>query len=111
YPVPEEWAKSAYINSDNYLDMYQRSISEPEAFWGQQAKEFLNWDKPWDKVCEQDFSKGLARWFDGGRLNVAVNCIDRHLATRAEQAAFIWEGDEPGQDKTISYRELHRQVS
>lgn len=110
HPVPEQWAANAYINAETYREMYRLSVEEPEAFWAEQARKFLCWEKEWDSVCSYDFHKGTASWFGGGKLNVTVNCIDRHLESRGEQAAFIWEGDEPDQDKTITYRELHDKV-
>ncbi len=111
YPVPAQWREQAYINNEKYQEMYRRSVETPDLFWAEQAGIFLSWEQKWQRVCEQDMKQGLARWFDGGKLNVAVNCIDRHLATRASQTAFIWEGDEPGQDKHISYQELHDAVA
>ena len=110
YPVPEAFAASAHINSDRYQEMYQRSVDDPEAFWAEQAEQFVSWYKPWDKVLEWDFHEGSIRWFEGAELNVSYNCVDRHLATRAEQTAIIWEGDNPDEDKKISYRELHREI-
>jgi len=110
YPVPEAFAASAHINSDRYQEMYQRSVDDPEAFWAEQAEEFVSWYKPWDKVLEWDFHEGSIRWFEGAELNVSYNCVDRHLATRADQTAIIWEGDNPDEDKKISYRELHREI-
>jgi acetyl-CoA synthetase len=110
YPVIPDVAKHAFINREKYLALYQQSIAEPEKFWAEQATEFLNWSKPWDKVMEYDYPKGLIKWFQSGKLNVSVNCLDRHLATRGEQVAIIWEGDNPAQDKKITYRELHRDV-
>ena len=110
HPVPQQWAESALIDGQTYEEMYRRSVEEPDAFWSEQARQFLSWDREWDKVCESDLKKGVARWFDGGRLNVAVNCIDRHLEKRGEQTAIIWEGDEPDRDKHITYRELHEHV-
>ena len=110
HPVPDAWRESAYINKETYQEMYQRSINDADAFWAEQANAFLDWDKSWDKVCEYDLRKAEAAWFAGGKLNVSVNCIDRHLATRADQTAIIWEGDDPSVDKNISYRELHQQV-
>ena len=110
YPVPEAFAASAHINSDRYQEMYQRSVDDPEAFWAEQAEQFVSWYKPWDKVLEWDFHEGTIRWFEGAELNVSYNCVDRHLATRAEQTAIIWEGDNPDEDKKISYRELHREI-
>ncbi|MDA9095513.1 acetate--CoA ligase [Porticoccaceae bacterium] len=111
YPVPEQWKENAWINQDRYKAMYQQSIENPDQFWAEQAAEFLQWESPWHTVRDVDFSKGEATWFGGGKLNVAVNCIDRHLAKRADQTAIIWEGDEPTDDKKISYRELHDNVS
>ncbi len=111
HPVPEHWKESAWINQDRYQAMYQQSIENPLQFWSQQAANFLQWESPWQDVYDYDFARGEATWFGGGKLNVAVNCIDRHLADRAEQTALIWEGDEPTEDKKISYRELHDKVS
>ena len=111
YPVPEQWKENAWINQDRYQAMYQQSIENPDQFWAEQAAEFLQWESPWHTVRDVDFAKGEATWFGGGKLNVAVNCIDRHMAKRADQTAIIWEGDEPTDDKKISYRELHDRVS
>ena len=111
YPVSEQWKETAWINQDRYQVMYQQSIENPDQFWAEQAAEFLQWETPWQTVCDYDFAKGAATWFGGGTLNVAVNCIDRHLPERANQTALIWEGDEPSDDKTISYFELHDKVS
>lgn len=110
YPVNAKFAKHAHFDSKTYDAMYQQSIDEPEAFWGKQAIDFLEWSKPWDKVMDYDFSKGQISWFSGGQLNVSVNCLDRHLATRGEQTAIIWEGDDPDTDKKITYRQLYHQV-
>ncbi|MDG1323792.1 MAG: acetate--CoA ligase [Porticoccaceae bacterium] len=111
YPVPESWSETAWINKERYQNMYQQSVDDPDAFWTEQAKEFLTWDSPWAKVSSYDFSKGEAEWFKDGKLNVTVNCIDRHLEKRSNQTAIIWEGDDPSNDKTISYQELHDQVA
>ena len=110
-PVPLHWHENAWINKEKYQQMYQQSIDQPDLFWSEQASEFLTWDTPWQTVCNYDFAAGEATWFGGGKLNVAVNCIDRHLASRADQTAVIWEGDEPSDDKNITYAELHKQVS
>lgn len=110
YPVPEEFAANAHITLEKYQEMYKRSIEQPEEFWAEQAKEFLNWDKEWSNVREFDFSKGEAKWFDGGKLNVSVNCIDRHLETRGEQTAIIWESDDPTIDLSITYNDLYDKV-
>ncbi len=110
YPVPSSIAQNAHINEEKYKSMYERSIQEPEAFWAEQAESFLTWDKTWESVREFDFHKGEASWFKGGKLNVAKNCIDRHLPERAEQVAIVWEGDDPNDDKKITYQELYSEV-
>ncbi len=110
YPVTAEFAKSAHINRETYQAMYQQSIAAPELFWAEQATKFLDWIQPWDKVMDVDFPTAEINWFIGGKLNVSVNCLDRHLATRADQVAIIWEGDNPAQDKKITYRQLHQSV-
>ncbi len=111
HPVPEHWRKTAWIDKDRYREMYLQSIEQPDEFWTEQALNFLTWDRPWQTVSSYDFSAGEASWFAGGKLNVAVNCIDRHLHKRADQTALIWEGDEPTDDKIITYGELHQRVS
>ncbi|MFT7223919.1 MAG: acetyl-CoA synthetase, partial [Cellvibrionaceae bacterium] len=110
YRVSKELAENAHIDRATYEAMYQRSVDDPDGFWSEQARNFLSWQKPFDRVCDDDFSKGLVSWFEGGRLNVTENCIDRHLAERGEQTAIIWEGDDPAASKSISYRELHQAV-
>jgi len=110
YDIKPEIAAKAHINAETYKALYQRSIAEPEAFWAEQAEQFLDWSKRWDKVMDCDFKTGHIRWFEGGKLNVSVNCLDRHLATRADQVAIIWEGDNPAQDQKITYRQLHEHV-
>ena len=109
-PVPSHWQENAWINKEKYQQMYQQSIDQPDRFWAEQASEFLTWETPWQTLCHYDFAAGEAAWFGGGKLNVAVNCIDRHLASRADQIALIWEGDEPSDDKKITYAELHDNV-
>jgi len=110
HKVPEQWRDNAHINADNYQAMYCESIESPDEFWSQKATEFLQWNAPWQSVREQNLAKGEVSWFRGGKLNVAVNCIDRHLESRADSTAIIWEGDEPSDGKNITYRELHEQV-
>ena len=111
YPVPQQWSDSAWIDEATYEAMYRQSVDNPDQFWGDQAAQFLTWDKPWETVCRSDIEQGQAAWFEGGKLNVAVNCIDRHLVNRADQTAIVWEGDDPSDDAHISYAELHEQVS
>ncbi|NOS73574.1 MAG: acetate--CoA ligase [Methyloglobulus sp.] len=110
YPVKPEIAATAHINQAEYQALYRRSIEEPEQFWAEQAELFLDWSQPWESVMEYDYPKGHIRWFEGGKLNVSVNCLDRHLAQRGDQVAIIWEGDNPEHDQKITYRQLHQQV-
>ncbi len=110
YPVQAHIAQSAHFTAESYQALYQQSIDEPEKFWSEQAKLFLDWSKPWDKTLEFDYRKGQINWFKGGKLNVSVNCLDRHLESHGDQIAIIWEGDDPENDKKISYKELHQQV-
>lgn len=109
HTVPETFS-DAHIDNASYQSMYRRSVEDPEGFWGDMATEFLHWDRGWDRVREFDFIQGEAAWFSGGKLNVSVNCIDRHLPQRADQTAFIWEGDDPADSQTITYGELKGQV-
>ena len=110
YPVPESFKSKAAINLARYKEMYDQSINAPDIFWAEQAKTFLTWEKPWSQVAKSDLRKGEVSWFIDGKLNVSVNCIDRHLPARANQTAIIWEGDDPSEDQFISYQELHDQV-
>lgn len=111
YPVKESFAANAHITETQYKEMYQRSVDDPAGFWAEQANDFIDWYKPWDSVLNWDYSKGDIRWFEGAQLNVSYNCIDRHLETRGDQTAIIWEGDDPADDKKITYKELHQEVS
>ena len=110
YSVPQSIAKQAHIDKNKYQSMYQQSVADPNTFWAEQANEFLTWRKNWDRVSDYDFHQGNAQWFSGGQLNVSENCIDRHLETRGDQTAIIWEGDDPKDSKHITYRELHDSV-
>jgi len=110
HPVPSFMQERAFVNEEQYRAMYRRSIEDPEGFWAEQADIFLSWDRKWDRVFSQDMAAGEVSWFAGGRLNISYNCIDRHLPERAGQAAIIWEGDDPGDDKTITYQQLHDEV-
>jgi len=110
YPVPESILADTYLTDKQYQTMYRRSLEDSDGFWAEQARAFLHWHKEWDKVQEWSFDDVSIKWFLNGRLNVSYNCLDRHLDTRADQTAILWEGDEPDQDRTISYRELYDQV-
>ncbi|MCW9057602.1 MAG: acetate--CoA ligase [Gammaproteobacteria bacterium] len=111
YPVPPEFAAHTHLTREQAEAMYRRSVEDPEGFWAEQAELFLDWDKPWDKVLEWDFHRAHIRWFEGGKLNVCYNCVDRHLPNRAAQTALIWEGDDPNTDATISYQQLYDHVT
>ena len=111
HPVPEEWARNAWINNQTYLKEYERSIKDPDGFWGDQAKR-LEWFKAPTKIKDTSFGPGevYIKWFEDGTLNAAHNCLDRHLEKRGDQTAIIWEGDDPKDSTKITYRELHREV-
>lgn len=89
HPVPDAVRQRAYLNDDDYQRLYRQSVENPDEFWGEQAKAFLDWFKPWHSVHHGDLRKGQATWFKGGQLNVAYNCIDRHLERRGEQIAIV----------------------
>jgi acetyl-CoA synthetase len=110
YEVPAEIAARTHIDEEKYQAMYARSLAEPESFWAEQAQHFVSWFKTWEKVVEWDYDNAIIRWFEGAKLNVSYNCLDRHLAQRGEQVALIWEGDDPQEDKKITYKELHTEV-
>jgi acetyl-CoA synthetase len=110
FPVPTSASETATITPKRYRELYQRSITDPEGFWSEQAAELLHWHSRWEKVVDWDFHQATIRWFDGGTLNVSENCLDRHLATRGDKTAIIWEGNEPRDCRTLTYRELHSQV-
>ena len=111
YEVSAQWASRAFVDARKYDAMYARSLSDPSGFWGEHGKR-IDWIKPYTKVDESTFGPGdvRIRWFGDGTTNVSQNCIDRHLATRGDQVAIIWEGDDPSESKSITYRELHEHV-
>ncbi|MBP3062940.1 acetyl-coenzyme A synthetase [Ectopseudomonas chengduensis] len=111
HPVADAVRQRAHLDNDAYLRLYQQSVEQPDTFWAEQAKAFLTWFKPWDQVHSSDLKQGRAEWFKGGQLNVAYNCIDRHLQQRGEQIAIIWEGDNPAESAHITYNKLHHNVS
>ncbi len=112
YPVPPEWARRAYIGAATYEKMYARSIADPDGFWGDEGRRRIEWLKPFTNVKNATFGPGEVsiKWYEDGVTNVALNCIDRHLATRGEQTAIIWEGDDPGRSLHVTYRQLHAEV-
>ena len=111
YSVSPEWAKRAYVDDAKYTDMYARSTNDPEAFWREQGQR-VDWIKPYTKVKNTTFGPPdvSIKWFEDGTLNVCANCVDRHLATRGDQVAIIWEGDDPSESRHITYRQLHDEV-
>ena len=110
FPVPDELAQSAWVDEAGYFRMYERSIADPEGFWGEHGRR-LDWMRPYTKVKDVDFTGEVRiRWYEDGTLNAAANCIDRHLAPRADQTAILWEGDSPGEHRHVSYAELHDNV-
>ena len=111
YDVPAEWAKRAHIDAAKYRTMYDASINDPDAFWGEHGKR-IHWMTPYKRVKNVSFAPGNVsiKWFEDGTTNAAYNCIDRHLPARANQVAIIWEGDDPSESKLITYRELHNEV-
>ena len=111
YPVTAEWAKRAHIDNERYLEMYERSVRDPDGFWAEQAKR-VDWFREPTIVKNVDYGYPdvSIKWYEDGVLNIAHNCLDRHLASRGDQTAIVWEGDDPAEDKKITYRELHRDV-
>ena len=111
YKVPENWPAQAHVDDARYRDMYAQSVRDPEGFWGDHGKR-IDWIKPYTRVKRTSFAPGNVsiEWFGDGTTNVSLNCIDRHLAKRADQVAIIWEGDDPKESKSITYRQLHDEV-
>ncbi|QDK37154.1 acetate--CoA ligase [Bdellovibrio sp. NC01] len=112
YPINPDIAKTAIITEKKYKEMYEASVKDPEKFWAEQANR-LDWFEKWTKVKDTSFKKPVSiKWFQGGKLNVAYNCIDRHLAKNPDKVALIWEADNPETpSKKITYRQLHQEVS
>lgn len=112
YPVNSDFAAQANITGEQYDEMYEKSVADPEEFWAEQASSYLTWFKPWDTTLDWSYSGDVhINWFKGGKLNASYNCLDRHLKDRGDQVAIIWEGDNPAEDRKITYRELHAEVS
>jgi len=112
HPVPDAWAKSAHINNEKYLEMYQASVNDPDAFWAEHGKR-VDWIKPFTKVknTSYDYHNVSIKWFEDGELNVSANCVDRHVASRGDQTAIIWEPDSPDDEALhITYKQLHTHV-
>jgi acetyl-CoA synthetase len=112
FPVPAEVAAGAHVDNAKYLEMYKRSVEDPDGFWGEHGKR-VDWIKPYTKVknTSYDYHNVSIKWFEDGTLNVSANCVDRHLETRGDQPAIIWEGDDPSESKVITYKQLHHEVN
>ncbi|WP_409161502.1 acetate--CoA ligase [Pectobacterium sp. B2J-2] len=111
HTIPAAIAENALINAQQYENMYRLSVDDPAAFWGEQGK-IVDWIKPYETIKNTSFDPGhiSIRWFEDGTLNVAANCLDRHLAERGDQTAIIWEGDDAAESEKVTYRELHQSV-
>ena len=111
HPVPPAWAARAYVDAAGYAEKVAAALDQPEAFWREESAR-LDWIKPWTKLsqCSFDEADFGIEWFADGTLNVSANCLDRHLATRGDQVAIIWEGDDASQQRKLTYRELHGEV-
>ena len=111
FPVPESFASGTHADNDTYLEMYQRSVDDPEAFWAEQGKR-IDWFTPYTKIKDVSYDADdlHVKWYYDGTTNAAHNCLDRHLETRGDQTAIIWEGDDPAEDAKFTYRELHEMV-
>ncbi|MDC0033564.1 acetate--CoA ligase [Alphaproteobacteria bacterium] len=111
FPVSDAVAQTAWVDNDKYLEMYRQSVGDPETFWAEQGKR-INWIKPYTKIKDVSYGPGNVhiKWYEDGTLNASANCLDRHLSTRGDQTAIIWEGDEPTDAKNITYRELYEEV-
>ncbi len=111
YQPPARVREGALVQSmEEYQQLYERSINDREGFWSEMANRYLEWIAPFDKVVEEDLTKGHIRWFINGKLNVTVNCLDRHVRTQPDKVAIIWEGDEPGTNRRVTYRELYEET-
>ncbi len=113
YPVPADFAAQANVSAEQYAAMYKQSVDDPEGFWGEQADNYLSFFKKWDKVLDWSYMEDdlHVNWFKGATLNVSYNCLDRHLDTRGDQTAILWEGDDPNESRNVTYNELHADVN
>jgi len=108
----EEYQKVAFVKGrDEYEALYRQSIEDPDTFWGEQAKKYLTWDRPWDSVLQYDFDEGQIEWFRGGVLNATFNCLDRHLDKLKDKVAYYWEGDNPEEKMAVTYGDLYDRVN
>jgi len=111
YPVSAAALARTHLTREQYEERYRQSLADPDGFWAAQAQEFVSWFRPWERVANWDFTEANIRWFEGAELNVAYNCVDRHLESRGDQVAILWEGDNPADSRKVTYRELHEAIS
>ena len=111
FPVPDAFARNAWVDADGYRRDYERSLRKPDEFWRERAR-YLEWFRAPTRIRDVSYGPGEVqiRWFEDGVLNASVNCLDRHLATRGAQPAILWEGDDPSEHRALTYRELHAEV-
>ncbi|WP_223514901.1 acetate--CoA ligase [Pseudomonas sp. GL-R-26] len=110
FPKADAVRRAAQLSQDDYQRLYRQSVEHPSTFWAEQATRFLDWSAPWETVQRYNLKTGEASWFAGAQLNVSYNCIDRHLEKRGDQVAIIWEGDDPADSTSITYKKLHENV-
>ncbi|MEO0809152.1 MAG: AMP-binding protein, partial [Pseudomonadota bacterium] len=112
YPVPPEWSARAWVDESKYQEMYEQSIRDPDGFWGEMGKR-IDWIKAYTKVKNTSYDPHNVsiKWYEDGTLNVCANCVDRHIATRGDQVAIAWEGDDPTEDERITYNQLLERVA
>ncbi len=111
YPVPPEIRAFAHLDAERYRKMYAKSLEDPDGFWAEQARLFVTWYREWQTVSNWDFTTARIRWFEGGQLNACFNCLDRHLETKGDQIAILWESDDPEFSRSLTYRELYAEVA
>ncbi len=111
HPVPDQFARGASVDAERYAALYEASLRDPDAFWGEHGRR-IDWIEPYTRVKNTSFARDAVsiEWFGDGRTNAALNCVDRHLATRGDKVAILWEGDDPSQSRAVTYRELHAEV-
>ena len=110
YEVEKRLAETSHVNAQQYKKLYKESTENPDLFWSEQAEKFIDWEETWEQVSKTNMKEGQIAWFLGAKLNVAQNCLDRHLQAKSQKTAIIWEGDDPNEQESISYQELHKRV-
>jgi acetyl-CoA synthetase len=111
HEISKKISEKAHITEELYQKMYDESINNPDTFWKKEAEKFVTWIKPWEKISNYNFQTADIKWFEGAKLNISYNCIDRHLPARANQVALIWEADDPTVDAKVTYKQLSMEVN